>query len=335
MRAVPRAAGEARDRRQAVRSAGRRDPRYARDAGRRAHHALELLQLPPEDRPRRVRRRTNEVVCAAMEAEGIQAEVQYPPMNHYELFQPSLSRLPVAVEYADRLDPHADVVPRRRGRGLRESVYFMETTFRDGEHGVQDAAEALAKIQANAEELPGRLRSASGRTAAGSARFTSSSASSRGRAVSRSATSGFAISAVSASLARSGQRRRDREALVVLRVRDEPVHLGRKRIDRQRVGAVAIDRAGDLDDVVVGQVGDRAVVAHVHDLHVAGAGVQRRDQRRGRVGVEGAAPLLQQLRLRVEGRVLVQLEQARPRSPSPLRRGSCRSRWCASTAEVR
>ena len=44
---------------------------------------------------------TNEVVCAAMEAEGIPAEVQYPSMNRYELFQPSLSRLPVAVEFAD------------------------------------------------------------------------------------------------------------------------------------------------------------------------------------------------------------------------------------------
>ena len=33
---------------------------------------------------------TNEVVCAAMEAEGIPAEVQYPSMNRYELFQPSI-----------------------------------------------------------------------------------------------------------------------------------------------------------------------------------------------------------------------------------------------------
>jgi hypothetical protein len=30
----------------------------------------------------------------------------------------------------------------------------METTFRDGEQGVQDAADALAKIQASAAELP-------------------------------------------------------------------------------------------------------------------------------------------------------------------------------------
>jgi dTDP-4-amino-4,6-dideoxygalactose transaminase len=98
--------------------------------------------------------RPNEVVCSAMEAEGIEAEVQYPPMNHYELFQPSLSRLPVAVEYADRLDPTRMSFPVAEAAGLRESIYFMETTFRDGEPGVQDAADALEKIQKNAEELP-------------------------------------------------------------------------------------------------------------------------------------------------------------------------------------
>jgi len=98
--------------------------------------------------------RTNGVVCAAMEAEGIEAEVQYPSMNRYELFQPSLSRLPVAVEHADRLDPTTMSFPVAEAAGERESVYFMETTFRDGERGVRDAAEALAKIQANAAELP-------------------------------------------------------------------------------------------------------------------------------------------------------------------------------------
>ena len=98
--------------------------------------------------------RSNEVVCAAMEAEGIQAEVQYPPMNHCELFQPSLSRLPVAVEYAEQLDPTRMSFPVAEAAGLRESIYFMETTFRDGERGIQNAADALAKIQANAEELP-------------------------------------------------------------------------------------------------------------------------------------------------------------------------------------
>jgi len=98
--------------------------------------------------------RTNQVVCLAMELEGIPAEVQYPPMNRYELFQPSLSRLPVCVEFADRLDPQRMSFPVAEAAGLRESVYFMEDVFRDGSRGVEDAVEALAKIQRHADELP-------------------------------------------------------------------------------------------------------------------------------------------------------------------------------------
>ncbi|HET6713808.1 MAG TPA: DegT/DnrJ/EryC1/StrS family aminotransferase [Actinomycetota bacterium] len=97
---------------------------------------------------------TNETVCAALEAEGIPAEVQYPPMSRYELFQPSLSRLPVAVEHADRLDPRGMSFPVAEAAGLRESVYLMEAVFRDGERGVQDAVDALAKVQRHAWELP-------------------------------------------------------------------------------------------------------------------------------------------------------------------------------------
>ena len=109
-----------------------------------------ILAIDPE----RFGGATNEVVCAAMEAEGIPAEVQYPSMNRYELFQPSLSRLPVAVEHADRLDMATMSFPVAEAAGQRESVYFMENVFRDGDQGIQDAAEALAKIQRNAAELP-------------------------------------------------------------------------------------------------------------------------------------------------------------------------------------
>ena len=98
--------------------------------------------------------RTNEIVCAALEAEGIPAEVQYPSMNHYELFQPSLSRLPVCVEFADRLDPRTMSFPVAEAAGQRESVYFMENVFRDGTKGIEDAVEAVAKVQRYADELP-------------------------------------------------------------------------------------------------------------------------------------------------------------------------------------
>jgi hypothetical protein len=75
-------------------------------------------------------------------------------MSRYDLFQPSLSRLPVAVEHADRLDPRAMSFPVAEAAGLRESVYLAEAVFRDGDRGVADAAEALAKVQRNAHELP-------------------------------------------------------------------------------------------------------------------------------------------------------------------------------------
>ncbi len=94
-------------------------------------------------------------VVEALEAEGIPAEIQYPPMSHYDLFQPSLSRLPVAVEYADRLDPAQMSFPIAERAALREAVYLDEAIFRAGSQGVQDTVEAIAKVQAHASTLRG------------------------------------------------------------------------------------------------------------------------------------------------------------------------------------
>jgi dTDP-4-amino-4,6-dideoxygalactose transaminase len=98
--------------------------------------------------------RTNQVVCDALEAEGVGAWTGYEPMSHYDLFQPSLSRLPVAVEFADRLDPARMSFPVAEAAGLRESVYVDENVFRAGDRGVEDAVEAISKVQRHAEELP-------------------------------------------------------------------------------------------------------------------------------------------------------------------------------------
>jgi dTDP-4-amino-4,6-dideoxygalactose transaminase len=98
---------------------------------------------------------TNEVVAAALEAEGVPAEVQYPPMSRYDLFDPSLSRLPVAVEFADRLDPAKMSFPVAEAAGERESIYLMESTFRAGREGIEHLVEALAKVQKSAHELEG------------------------------------------------------------------------------------------------------------------------------------------------------------------------------------
>ncbi|HEU0193244.1 MAG TPA: DegT/DnrJ/EryC1/StrS family aminotransferase [Gaiellales bacterium] len=95
----------------------------------------------------------NHAVAEALEAEGIPAEVQYPPMSRYDLFQPSLSRLPVCVEHADRLDPARMSFPVAERAGEWEAVYLDECVFRSGRSGVEQAVEALAKVQAHAQEL--------------------------------------------------------------------------------------------------------------------------------------------------------------------------------------
>ncbi len=96
---------------------------------------------------------TCEAVADALEAEGIGAEVQYPPMSRYDLFQPRLSRLPVCVQHADRLDPSRMSFPVAEAAGEREAVYLQERVFRAGRQGVEDVVAALAKVQAHAHEL--------------------------------------------------------------------------------------------------------------------------------------------------------------------------------------
>jgi len=99
---------------------------------------------------------TNRRVCEALEAEGVGAWEGYEPMSRYDLFQPALSRLPVAVEHADRLDPARMSFPVAEDAGLRRTLYLDENVFRAGRRGIEDAVEALAKVQRHASELTGR-----------------------------------------------------------------------------------------------------------------------------------------------------------------------------------
>jgi hypothetical protein len=92
-------------------------------------------------------------VADALEAEGIAAEVQYPPMSRYDLFQPQLSRLPVCVVHANRLNPATMSFPVAESAGEREAVYLNESVFRAGPQGVEDAVTAIAKVQQHAHEL--------------------------------------------------------------------------------------------------------------------------------------------------------------------------------------
>ena len=98
---------------------------------------------------------SNAVIAAALEAEGIAAEVQYPPMNRYDLFQPQLSRMPVCVAHADRLDVSRMSFPVAEAAAEQQSVYLNENVFRAGERGIEQAVEGIAKVQQHADELVG------------------------------------------------------------------------------------------------------------------------------------------------------------------------------------
>jgi dTDP-4-amino-4,6-dideoxygalactose transaminase len=96
---------------------------------------------------------TNEIVCRALDAEGVPADTGFRSARDAELFDVSLTRLPVAVEHADRLDqsrmsfPVADRVTRR------EQIFLDHPMFLSGTRGIDDALEALAKVQAESGAL--------------------------------------------------------------------------------------------------------------------------------------------------------------------------------------
>jgi dTDP-4-amino-4,6-dideoxygalactose transaminase len=103
----------------------------------------------------------HELVCDALEAEGIGCEVGYPSLSRDPLFQPSLSRLPVPMQYPERLDVAEMHFPVADRAGSLESIYLDENLFRAGPEGVEDIVEALAKVQRLAPDA-WRSRLASG-----------------------------------------------------------------------------------------------------------------------------------------------------------------------------
>ena len=89
----------------------------------------------------------HELVCDALNAEGIGCEVGYPSLSRDPLFQPSLSHLPVPMQFPERLDVAEMRFPVADRAGSVESVYLDENIFRAGAKGVEDAVEAIAKVQ--------------------------------------------------------------------------------------------------------------------------------------------------------------------------------------------
>jgi len=95
----------------------------------------------------------HEEICAALEAEGIPCWVGYEAMHNYTLFQPQLSKLPVPSVFPEYFDFAQMELPEATRACEHEAVWLDEAVFRAGRQGVDDAVDALKKIQANAAEL--------------------------------------------------------------------------------------------------------------------------------------------------------------------------------------
>jgi dTDP-4-amino-4,6-dideoxygalactose transaminase len=121
----------------------RRDPRHTTRSFYRYMFAIDPKTFGVE----------HDVLCAALEAEGVECEPGYEPMHRYELFQPRNSRLAVPNAFPERFDfdkMHFPVAEQACGH---EAVWLDESVFRAGRQGVDDAVAALRKIQKNAGEL--------------------------------------------------------------------------------------------------------------------------------------------------------------------------------------
>lgn len=95
----------------------------------------------------------HDVVCAALQAEGVGCWVGYEAMHHYTLFQPQNSKLPVPNAFPEYFQFEKMQLPEAERACEHEAVWIDEAVFRAGRKGVDDAVSALKKIQAHAGEL--------------------------------------------------------------------------------------------------------------------------------------------------------------------------------------
>jgi dTDP-4-amino-4,6-dideoxygalactose transaminase len=96
---------------------------------------------------------SHDVVCHALDAEGIPCWEGYAAMHHYELFQPQLSRLPVPSAFPEYFRFAEMDLPEAERACQREAVWLEESIFRAGKEGVDDAVAALKKVYEQRVEL--------------------------------------------------------------------------------------------------------------------------------------------------------------------------------------
>jgi L-glutamine:2-deoxy-scyllo-inosose/3-amino-2,3-dideoxy-scyllo-inosose aminotransferase len=105
----------------------------------------------------------HDVLCAALDAEGINCWVGYEAMHHYSLFQPQKSKLAVPSAFPEYFDFGRMNLPVATRACEHEAVWLDEAVFRADVEGVEDVVNALKKIHKNAPELAQAARELRGK----------------------------------------------------------------------------------------------------------------------------------------------------------------------------
>lgn len=121
----------------------RRDPRHTTRSFYRYVFAIQPEVFGVE----------HDLLCAALEAEGVDCWVGYEAMHNYSLFQPQKSKLAVPNAFPEYFKFEEMQLPEAARACEHEAVWLDENIFRAGRQGVEDAVRAIRKIQENAEEL--------------------------------------------------------------------------------------------------------------------------------------------------------------------------------------
>ena len=121
----------------------RRDPRHTTRSFYRYIFAVDPAEFGME----------HDLLAGALAAEGVACWTGYEAMNNYTLFQPQKSKLAVPNAFPEYFDFKNMDLPEAERACEHEAVWLDENIFRAGPKGVDDAINAIKKIQKNALEL--------------------------------------------------------------------------------------------------------------------------------------------------------------------------------------
>jgi dTDP-4-amino-4,6-dideoxygalactose transaminase len=124
----------------------RPDPRLTRRAVYQYVFALE---------PEGFAGRSKRDVLRALHAEGLYAGGGWPPMNRYDLFRPTPRTSAAARLHPERFDFDSMHFPVTERASREEAVWLDHSLFLGDREGVDQAVEAIRKVQRHADEIGG------------------------------------------------------------------------------------------------------------------------------------------------------------------------------------